>query len=85
MAKGFYQLPARDKSGEIEVLTLLKENVSTVQKITDTAFEDFVSHQKPQLQDAPINCKTKIDLEKLLEDNKDAFAEVKDKLEPHLS
>ena len=45
---------------------------------TDTrllAFEDFVSHQKPQLQDAPINHKTKLDLEKLLEDNKDAFAE----------
>ena len=75
MAKDFYQIPTRDKSGEIKVLTLLKENVSTVQKITDTAFEDFVSHQKPELQDAPIDHKTKLDLEKLLEDNKDAFAE----------
>ena len=75
VAKDFYQIPTRDKRGEIKVLTLLKENVSTVQKITDTAFEDFVSHQKPQLQDAPINHKTKLDLEKLVEDNKDAFAE----------
>ena len=49
--------------------------MSTVQKITDTAFEDFVSHQKPQLQDAPIDHRTNLDLEKLLEDNKDAFAE----------
>ena len=53
---------------------MLKENVSTVQSITDTAFEDFVYHQKPQLQDAPIDYKTKLDLEKLLEDNKDVFA-----------
>ena len=75
VAKDFYQIPTRDKSDEIKVLTLLKEIVSTVQRITDTAFEDFVSHQKPQLQDAPINHKTKLDLEKLLEDNKDAFAE----------
>ena len=75
VAKDFYQIPTRDKSGEIKVLTLLKENVSTVQKITDTAFEDFVSHQKPELQDAPIDHKTKLDLEKLLEYNKDAFAE----------
>ena len=75
VAKDFCQILTRDKSGEIKVLTLLKENVSTVQKITDTAFEDFVSHQKPQLQDAPIDHKTKLDLKKLLEDNKDAFAE----------
>ena len=44
-------------------------------KITDTAFEDFVSHQKPHLQDVPTDHNTKLDLEKLLEDNKDAFAE----------
>ena len=49
LAKDFYQIPTRDKSGEIKILTLLKENVPTVQKITDTAFEDFVSHQKPEL------------------------------------
>ena len=63
VAKDFYQIPTRDKSGEIKILTLLKENVSTVQKITDTTFEDFVSHQKPELQDAPIDHKTKLDLE----------------------
>ena len=75
VAKDFYQIPTRDKSGEIKVLTLLKENVSTVQKITDTTFEDFVSHQKPELQDTLTDHQTKLDLEKLLEDNKDAFAE----------
>ena len=62
VAKDFYQIPTRDKSGEIKILTLLKENVSTVQKITNTAFEDFVSHQKPDLQDAPIDHKAKLNL-----------------------
>ena len=33
VAKDFYQIPTRDKSGEIKVLTLLKENVSTVQRL----------------------------------------------------
>ena len=37
--------------------------------------QDFVEHKKPQLQDAPIDRKTKLDLEKLSEANKDAFAE----------
>ena len=37
--------------------------------------QDFVEHKKPQLHDAPIDRKTKLDLEKLSEENKDAFAE----------
>ena len=36
--------------------------------------QDFVDHKKPQLHDAPIERKTKLDLEKLFEANKDAFA-----------
>ena len=33
--------------------------------------QDFVQHKKPQLHDAPIDKKTKVDLEKLSEANKD--------------
>ena len=37
--------------------------------------QDCVEHKKPQLYDAPINRQTKLDLEKLFQKNKDAFAE----------
>ena len=36
--------------------------------------EDFVSYKKPELSDAPIDRKTTLDLEKLLEQYSDAFA-----------
>ena len=52
------------------MLTLLKDEVPKINKITDTALEeDFVSHQKPQLQ------KIKPELEELSIRNKDCFAE----------
>ena len=74
--KDFYRIPTRNKHGDIEVLTLLKDNVPSVNKITDTAFEEeFISHQKPVLQNAPINQKIKLELEQLLERNQDCFAE----------
>ena len=45
-------------------------------KITDTAFEEeFISHQKPVLQNAPIDQKIKLELEQLFERNQDCFAE----------
>ena len=45
-------------------------------KITDTAFEEeFISHQKPILQDTPIDQKIKLELEQLLKRNQDCFAE----------
>ena len=75
VTKDFYQIPTGNKHGEIEVLTVVKDNISTVNKITDTALDEFVSHKKPELQDAPIGQKTKLDLEQLLEKNRDAFAE----------
>ena len=37
--------------------------------------QDFVEYKKPQLHDAPIDRKTKLDLEKLFEEIKDEFAE----------
>ena len=74
VVKDFYRIPTRNKHGDIEVLTLLKDNVPLVNKITDAAFEEeFISHQKPVLQNAPIN--QKIKLEQLLERNQDCFAE----------
>ena len=73
--KRFLSNPDKKQTWEIEVLTVLKDNVSTVNKITDTALDEFVSCKKPELQDASIDQKTKLDLEQLLEKNKDAFAE----------
>ena len=61
VTKDFNQIPTRNKKGEIEMQTLLKYEVSKINKITDTALEEeFVSHQKPRLQDAPIDQKTKL-------------------------
>ena len=76
VTKDFYQIPTRNKKGEIEILTLLKDDVSKINKITDTALEEeFVSHQKPKLQDASIDQRTKLELEQLLIRNSDCFAE----------
>ena len=75
VTKDFYQIPTRNKHREIKALTVLRDNVSTVNKITDTALDEFVSYKKPELKDAPIDQKTMLDLEQLLEKNKDAFAE----------
>ena len=58
------------------MLTLLKDEVPKINKITDKALEeDFVSHQKPQLKDAPIDQKIKLELGELLIRKKDCFAE----------
>ena len=40
-----------------------------------------MEHKKPQLQDAHIDRKTKLDLEKLFDGNKDAFAEDERKID----
>ena len=64
VTEDLYQIPTRNKKGEIEMETLLKDEVSKVNKITDTALEEeFVSYQKPKLQDAPIDQRTKLELE----------------------
>ena len=70
------QSVTRNKKGEIEILPLLKDDVSKINKITDTTLEEeFVSYQKPKLQDAPIDQRTKLELEQLLIRNSDYFAE----------
>ena len=46
VTKDFYRIPTRNKHGDIEVLTLLKDSVPSTNKITDTAFEEeCISHQ----------------------------------------
>ena len=64
-----------DQTGKIEVKTLLKEETSLVVDMNEIGpQEDFVSYEKPELSDAPIDRKTTLDLEKLLEQYSDAFA-----------
>ena len=38
VTKDFYRITTRNKHGDIEVLTLLKDNVPSMNKITNTAF-----------------------------------------------
>ena len=75
--KNIYHIPTRNKKTiKIEVNTLLKKDVSPVTHINELGpQQDFVKHNKPALQNAPIDKQTKDDLDKLLDNNKDALAE----------
>ena len=75
--KSLYHIPTRKKkTGKIEVNTLLKKDLSPVTHINELGpQQDFVNYNKPALQDAPIDKQTKANLDKLLDNNKDAFAE----------
>ena len=75
--KSLYHIPTRNKkTGKIEVNTLLKKDISPVTHINELGpQQDFVNYNKPALQDAPIDKQTKADLDKLLDNNKGAFAE----------
>ena len=69
------------KTGVVEVNTLMRNEPSTGIEINEKGPQQhFVVHKKPQLQDAPIDKKTKLDLEKLFEANKDAFAQDESRL-----
>ena len=72
-----YHIPTWNaKTGRVEVNTLMREEPSTGIDINEIGpQQDFVEHKKSQLHDAPIDRKTKLDLEKLFEENKDAFVE----------
>ena len=55
--------------------TLLTEETSPVVDMNEIGpQEDFVSYKKPKLSDAPIDRKTTLSLEKLLEQYSEAFA-----------
>ena len=76
VGKDLYHIPSRnEKTGRIEVNTLLKkgEYFPVINEIGPQ--QDFVKYKKPELQDAPIDTQIKIDLEKLPEAKKDSFAE----------
>ena len=54
----------------------MKKDLSPVTHINELGpLQDFVNYYKPALQDAPIDKQTKADLDTLLNNNKDAFAE----------
>ena len=54
----------------------MKKDLSPVTHINESGpQQDFVSYSKPILQDAPIDKQTKVDLDKLLDNNKEVFAE----------
>ena len=75
--KNLYHIPTRNKkTGKIEVNTLLKEDLSPITEINEMGpQQDFVNYKKPVLLDTTINRQTKLDLDKLHDVNKDAFAE----------
>ena len=79
-----YHIPTWNaKTGKVEVNTLMRDELSTAIGINEIGpQQDFVEHKKPQLCDAPIDRKTKLDLEKLFERSKDAFVEDKGRLVP---
>ena len=74
--KNMYAIPIRTKSGQIEINTLIPTQEQNRVGIHEIGLqEDFVKYEKPKLTDAPVNAKVWEDLEKLLEENKNAFAQ----------
>ena len=71
-----YYVPTRNqRTGILEVTTLPKKDFYPVQ-INKVGFQhDYVQYRKPSLLDAPVNKQTKYNLEGLLEENHDVFAE----------
>ena len=66
--KSMYVIPVRNKSGRIEINTLLAKQTQECVVINELGHkEDFVKYQKPKLQDAPVDAKVFQDLDKLLE------------------
>ena len=73
--KNMYSIPVRNKSGEIEINTvIMKDEILNIGINELGPQEDFVKFVKPKLQDAPVNAKVWQDLEKLLDENSKAFA-----------
>ena len=70
-----YAIPFRNKKGEIEINTVMPKLDQSRANIFEIGpQEDFVHFKKPKLQDAPVSAKVLEDLEKLLDENKNAFA-----------
>ena len=71
-----YHVPTRNpRTGRLEVNTLPKKDFYPVQ-INEVGHQhDYVLYRKPSLLDALVNKQTRHDLERLLEENYDAFME----------
>ena len=70
-----YAIPVRNKSGQIEINTLIPKQITERTHVFEIGpQEDFVDFQKPKLQNAPVDAKVLDDLEKLLNENQNAFA-----------
>ena len=73
--KNMYAIPTRNKSRKVKVNTLIpKENHPGIGIHEIGPQDDFVKYEKPKLQDAPVDINILADLEKLFEENKNAFA-----------
>ena len=74
--KVLYHVPTRNPyMGRLEVNTLSKKDFYPVQINEIGPQHDHVHYRKPSLLDAPVDKKTKHDLERLLEENHDVFTE----------
>ena len=74
--KNMYAIPVRNKSGKIQINTLLaKEDPECVVMNELGPQEDFVKYQEPKQQDATVDAKVLQDLERLLKENPDASAQ----------
>ena len=77
-----YYVPTRHpRTGRLEVNTLPKKDFYPVQINEVGPQHDYVHYREPSLLDAPVNKQTRHDLERLLEENHDAFAEDKRQIE----
>ena len=71
-----YHVPTRNpRTGTLEVNTLPKKDFYPVQVNEVGPQHDYMHYRKPSLLDVPVNKQTRPDLERLLEENHDAFAE----------
>ena len=69
-----YYVPTRNpRMGILEVNTLPKKDFCPVQINEVGPQHDYVHYRKPSLLDAPVNKQTRHDLERLLEENHNAF------------
>ena len=72
----FYYVPTRNhKTVRLEVNTLPRKDLYSVQVNEAGPQHDFIHYRKSSLLDAPVNKQTRDDLDGLLEVNHDAFAE----------
>ena len=73
--KNTYSIPFRNSKGQIEINTLVSKPETYQVNVNEIGpQEDFVKFVKPKLKDAPVNAQIMKDLDKLLEENKNAFA-----------